>query len=61
LPDVLEFRDIDKPVVNDDEVLVRVHMGVRNAPQEMPVADIDGDGVGLSKPATFAKSSPSGR
>jgi NADPH:quinone reductase-like Zn-dependent oxidoreductase len=24
-PDVLELRDIDKPTVNDDEVLVRVH------------------------------------
>src|ERR671918_2702292 len=24
-PDVLELRDIDKPVVGDDEVLVRVH------------------------------------
>jgi NADPH:quinone reductase-like Zn-dependent oxidoreductase len=23
--DVLELKDIDKPVVNDDEVLVRVH------------------------------------
>src|SRR5881397_4200626 len=24
-PDVLELRDIDKPLVKDDEVLVRVH------------------------------------
>src|ERR671913_381955 len=24
-PDVLELKDIDKPVVNDDAVLVRVH------------------------------------
>jgi NADPH:quinone reductase-like Zn-dependent oxidoreductase len=24
-PDVLELRDIDMPVVGDDEVLVRVH------------------------------------
>ncbi len=24
-PDVLEFQDVDKPVVKDDEVLVRVH------------------------------------
>ena len=24
-PDVLELRDIDKPVIGDDEVLVRVH------------------------------------
>jgi NADPH:quinone reductase-like Zn-dependent oxidoreductase len=30
LPDVLEFRDIDKPVVNDDEVLVRVHAAAVN-------------------------------
>ena len=25
-PDVLELRDIDKPEISDDEVLVRVHM-----------------------------------
>ena len=25
LPDVLELKDIDKPIVNDDEVLLRVH------------------------------------
>jgi len=25
LPDVLELREIDKPVVTDDDVLVRVH------------------------------------
>ncbi|MHC4470501.1 MAG: NAD(P)-dependent alcohol dehydrogenase [Planctomycetota bacterium] len=40
-PDVLELRDIEKPVCNDDEVLVRVHaaglhagdcFGVRGAP-----------------------------
>jgi NADPH:quinone reductase-like Zn-dependent oxidoreductase len=24
-PDVLEFKDIDQPVINDDQVLVRVH------------------------------------
>ena len=24
-PDVLEFRDIDKPEIGDDEVLVQVH------------------------------------
>ena len=24
-PDVLELREVDKPVVKDDEVLVRVH------------------------------------
>jgi NADPH:quinone reductase-like Zn-dependent oxidoreductase len=24
-PDVLQLKDIDKPVVKDDEVLVRVH------------------------------------
>jgi NADPH:quinone reductase-like Zn-dependent oxidoreductase len=30
LPDVLEFKDIDKPVVKDDEVLVRVHAAAVN-------------------------------
>jgi NADPH:quinone reductase-like Zn-dependent oxidoreductase len=25
-PDVLELREIDKPVVTDDDVLVRVHV-----------------------------------
>lgn len=30
-PDVLEVRDIDKPVVNDDGVLVRVHAAAVNA------------------------------
>jgi NADPH:quinone reductase-like Zn-dependent oxidoreductase len=34
-PDVLEFRDIDKPVVGDDEVLVRVHAAGVN------MADVD--------------------
>jgi len=29
-PDVLELKDIDKPVVNDDEVLVRVHAASLN-------------------------------
>ena len=24
-PDVLELKDIDRPVINDDQVLVRVH------------------------------------
>jgi NADPH:quinone reductase-like Zn-dependent oxidoreductase len=34
-PDVLELRDIDKPVVGDDEVLVRVHAAGVN------MADVD--------------------
>src|SRR3989442_8104654 len=29
-PDVLQLRDIDKPVVKDDEVLVRVHAAAVN-------------------------------
>src|SRR3954449_1542792 len=29
-PDVLQFKDIDKPLVNDDEVLVRVHAAAVN-------------------------------
>jgi NADPH:quinone reductase-like Zn-dependent oxidoreductase len=32
LPDVLELTDIDKPVVKDDEVLVRVHAAAVNPP-----------------------------
>jgi NADPH:quinone reductase-like Zn-dependent oxidoreductase len=52
-PDVLRVRDIDKPVVTDDEVLVRVHaaglhvgdcFGVRGAPLPMRMA------TGLRKP-----------
>jgi len=31
-PDVLELKDIDKPVVKDDEVLVRVHAAAVNPP-----------------------------
>ena len=31
-PEVLEFTDIDKPVVKDDEVLVRVHAAAVNPP-----------------------------
>lgn len=31
-PEVLEFKDIDKPVVKDDEVLVRVHAAAVNPP-----------------------------
>jgi NADPH:quinone reductase-like Zn-dependent oxidoreductase len=31
-PDVLKFTDIDKPVVMDDEVLVRVHAAAVNPP-----------------------------
>ena len=31
-PDVLEFMDIDKPVVKDDEVLVRVRAAAVNPP-----------------------------
>ena len=31
-PDVLELTDIDKPVVKDDEVLVRVHAAAVNPP-----------------------------
>ena len=30
-PDVLELQDIDKPVVKDDEVLVRVHAAALHA------------------------------
>ena len=30
-PDVLEFRDIEKPVAKDDEVLIRVHAASVNA------------------------------
>jgi NADPH:quinone reductase-like Zn-dependent oxidoreductase len=30
-PDVFELKEIDKPVVNDDEVLVRVHAAALNA------------------------------
>ena len=30
-PDVLEFQDVDKPVVKDDEVLVRVHAASVNS------------------------------
>ena len=30
-PDVLEVREVDKPVVNDDDVLVRVHAASVNA------------------------------
>ena len=30
-PDVLELKDIDRPEVNDDEVLVRVHAAAVNA------------------------------
>ena len=29
-PDVLELKDIDKPVVIDDDVLVQVHVLVEN-------------------------------
>jgi NADPH:quinone reductase-like Zn-dependent oxidoreductase len=29
-PSVLQFKDIDKPVVNDDEVLIRVHAAAVN-------------------------------
>jgi NADPH:quinone reductase-like Zn-dependent oxidoreductase len=29
-PDVLQFKDIDKPLVNDDEVLVRAHAAAVN-------------------------------
>ena len=31
-PDVLELKDIDKPAVKDDEVLVRVHAAAVNPP-----------------------------
>jgi len=31
-PEVLEFKDIDQPVVKDDEVLVRVHAAAVNPP-----------------------------
>jgi NADPH:quinone reductase-like Zn-dependent oxidoreductase len=32
-PDVLELQDVDKPVVKDDEVLVRVHAACKkNSP-----------------------------
>jgi NADPH:quinone reductase-like Zn-dependent oxidoreductase len=31
-PEVLEFKDIDKPAVKDDEVLVRVHAAAVNPP-----------------------------
>ena len=31
-PDVLQLKDIDKPVVKDDEVLVRVHAAAVNPP-----------------------------
>ena len=27
-PDVLEVKDIDKPAINDDAVLVQVHAGI---------------------------------
>ena len=30
-PDVLQFRDVDKPVAADNEVLVRVHAAAVNA------------------------------
>ena len=30
-PDVLELKEIDKPVVKDDDVLVRVHAAALNA------------------------------
>ena len=30
-PDVLEFQDVDKPVVRNDEVLVRVHAASVNS------------------------------
>lgn len=30
-PDVLELREVDKPVVADDKVLVRVHAAAVNA------------------------------
>ena len=30
-PDVLELKEIDKPVVKDDEVLVRVHAAALHA------------------------------
>ncbi|MBA3506490.1 MAG: hypothetical protein H0T80_12015 [Betaproteobacteria bacterium] len=52
-PDLLELRDIDKPVVYDDEVLVRVHaaglnicdcFSVRGAPFAMRMV------TGLLKP-----------
>src|SRR6476646_5591911 len=52
-PDVLELRDIDKPVVKDDEVLVRVHAAavnigdwhlLRGVPYVMRL------GIGLRKP-----------
>ena len=32
-PDVLELREIDKPVVEDDQVLVRVHATSANPRQ----------------------------
>lgn len=25
LPDVLELKDVEKPVVNDDDILIRIH------------------------------------
>ena len=53
-PDVLELREIDKPTVNDDEVLVRVHAAsvhpdvwhlVRGLPYVLRIM-----GAGLLKP-----------
>jgi len=29
-PDVLELQDVEKPIVNDDDVLIRVHAAAMN-------------------------------
>src|SRR5918994_6681692 len=57
-PDVLELKDVDKPIVKDDEVLVRVHAAsvhpdvwhvVRGLPYVLRIM-----GTGLLKPKNSA-------
>ena len=30
-PDVLEYKEVDKPIVNEDDILVKIHASSMNA------------------------------
>jgi NADPH:quinone reductase-like Zn-dependent oxidoreductase len=59
-PDVLELKDIDKPVVNDDDVLVRVHAAAVGKGDWLTVGGLPYVArmrYGLPKPSTLFRAS----